>query len=288
MAIPHGANRAKRAGARATREVTTSRLMETLMRLGYIVRGLVYGAIGVLAFRVALGRGGTLTDPQGAIATLGRSALGGILLYGILVGLVGYALWSLIRAGFDPLHEGGGTKGVLQRVGHAVSGVSYLLLAYGTYSLIRGGRAAAAGTQSGQTQQATASILAKPGGVWAVGIVAVALTAAGLLQVYNGLRPDFKRQFEAYALSPGQRRWVHRLGRFGTAARGLVFTLTGVFLFLAAYRHNANQAKGIAGVLAALLQQPYGPWLLGIVALGLVAFGIYSAMSGLWLRFARR
>jgi len=88
-------------------------------------------------------------------------------------------------------------------------------------------------------------------------------------------------------LSSNQRKWIDRLGRFGTAARGVVFTLVGMFLFLAAFHHDPSHAKGIDGVLTALLHQPYGAWLLGVVALGLVAFGIYSAMSGLWLRLKR-
>jgi hypothetical protein len=71
------------------------------------------------------------------------------------------------------------------------------------------------------------------------------------------------------------------------AARGLVFTLIGFFLFLAAYQNDPGRAQGIDGVLTSLLQQPYGPWLLALVALGLNAFGIYSALSGLWLRFKR-
>jgi hypothetical protein len=74
------------------------------------------------------------------------------------------------------------------------------------------------------------------------------------------------------------------LGRFGVGARGLVFTLIGFGLFLAAYQNNPGQARGIDGVLTSLLQQPYGLWLLALVALGLIAFGIYSALSGLWLR----
>lgn len=288
MTIVQGAKDVKREGTKAAREVTTSRLMETLMRLGYVARGLVYGVIGVLAFQVAIGAGGALTDAEGAIVALGQTQLGGVVLYGVLVGLIGYALWGVIRAVFDPLHEGTGAKGILERVGFAVSGVSYMLLAFATYGLITGGASAAHnGAQGAQTQQSAASILSKSWGPEAVGLVALILTGIGLLQMYKGLRPDFERQFQVYALSSNQRTWIDRLGRFGTAGRGVVFTLTGLFLFLAAYRHDPSQAKGIDGVLTALLHQPYGPWMLGAVALGLVAFGIYSGMSGLWLRFKR-
>ena len=53
--------------------------MENLARFGYVVRGLVYVVIGVLALQVAFGGGGALTDPQGAIAVMGKSAFGAIL-----------------------------------------------------------------------------------------------------------------------------------------------------------------------------------------------------------------
>ena len=286
--IRAGANSLKQEGKKAARGATTSPLMETLMRLGYVVRGLVYGVIGVLAFQVALGVGGALADPQGAIVALGKTPLGGAVLYGVLVGLIGYALWSVIRAVLDPLHKGTDPKGILERVGYAVSGLSYMLLAFATYGLITGGTSAAHnGAQTAQTQQTTASILSKSWGPWVVGIAAVIFIGVGLLQMFKGLRRDFERQFQPYALSSNQRKWIDRLGRFGTAARGVVFTLVGMFLFLAAFHHDPSQTKGIDGVLTALLHQPYGAWLLGVVALGLVAFGIYSAMSGLWLRLKR-
>src|SRR5579859_6027385 len=80
------------------RDATTSHLVESLMRLGYVVRGLVYFVIGVLALEVALGVGGALDDVQGAIVAMGNTPVGGELLYLILIGLIGYALWGLIRA----------------------------------------------------------------------------------------------------------------------------------------------------------------------------------------------
>src|SRR5664279_1809454 len=236
----------RREGSKVSHEATTSPLMEILMRLGYGVRGLVYGAIGVLAFQVVMNRGGSLTDTQGAIAALGSTSLGSVLLYAILIGLIGYALWGAIRALFDPLHEGSDLKGIAQRVGFAVSGISYALLAVATYGLITGAASAAhSGAQAAQTQQATASILSNSWGPAVVGIAGVIVMGIGLLQIVQGLRPNFKQQFQPYALSSNQRTWIERLGRFGTAARGVVFTLVGFLLFLAAYRHDPNQPQGI-------------------------------------------
>jgi hypothetical protein len=269
-------------------DATMSPVMEALMRLGYLVRGVVYGVIGLLALQVVVGGGGALTDTQGAIAAMGKTTLGGVLLYVILAGLVGYGLWGLIRAVLDPLHKGTDAKGIAERVGYAVSGISYLLLGLATYNLIQGGASAAHnGAQTAQIQQTAGTILSKPWGAAVVALGALIMMGVGLLQVYQGVHPGFDQQFKAYALNNSQRKWITRLGRFGAAARGLVFTLIGVFLLLAAYHNDPSRAQGIEGVLASLLRQPYGLWLLGIVALGLLAFGIYSAMSGVWLRLKR-
>jgi hypothetical protein len=286
--LREGTNGLKEGGRERARRASTSPLMEKWMRFGYMVRGLVYCVIGLFAFRVALGAGGALDDPQGAIVTLGNTPLGGVVLYGVLLGLVGYASWGLIRALFDPLREGTHAKGIIKRTGYAVSSLVYMLLAFATYRLIVGGTSAARnGAQAAQTQETTASILSKSWGPWIVGAAAIIVGGFGLSQVFLGLRRDFHRQFEVYSLSNNQRTWIDRLGRFGTAARGVVFALVGMFLFLAALHNDPSLARGMDGVLSALLHRPYGASLLGVVALGLVAFGMYSIMSGIWLRFKR-
>ena len=188
--IRAGANSLQQEGKKAARGATTSPIVETLMRLGYGVRGLVYGVIGVLAFQMAIGAGGALADTQGAIVALGKTSFGGAVCAGVLVGLIGYALWGVIRAVFDPLHKGADPQGIAERVGYAVSALSYMLLAFATYGLIIGGTSAARnGAQAAQTQQATASILSKSWGPWVVGIVAVTLTGVGLSQIISGLAP---------------------------------------------------------------------------------------------------
>ena len=52
-------------------------------------------------------------------------------------------------------------------------------------------------------------------------------------------------------------------------------------------RPVARRIEGLDGALQTLVQQPYGPWLLGIVALGLVSFGIYSLLCAKWIHVIR-
>ena len=80
------------------------------------------------------------------------------------------------------------------------------------------------------------------------------------------------------------RRAVVWVSRFGQAARGVVFGMIGLFFILAAWRYNPAEAKGLAGALEALRRQPFGPWLLALVALGLIAYGIYQFVKARYRR----
>ena len=129
--------------------------------------------------------------------------------------------------------------------------------------------------------------MAMPGGRWIIGLVGLIVLGAGLFQVYLGFKAGFDRQFQSYALSPQEVRMVTNIGRFGTAARGVVLAIVGGLIALGAYRATPSQKVGIDTALATLMHQPYGAFLLGIVALGLIAFGFYSLLSAFWFRLRR-
>ncbi len=269
---------------RTAERASLSPLIETLTRIGYGVRGLIYITMGLLAVQVAFGKGGLLASPQGAIATIGRQPEGSILLWVVLVGIVSYSVWGVIRAVFDPLHKGHDLKGLLARFGFLVSAFGYAILALTTYGYITG---AAQTTNGSQTQSFLTSIMAMPGGRWAIGILGIAVLAGGLYQIYQGFTAGFDRQFQTYALTPEQVKLTTQVGRFGTSARGVVFVITGGLISLAAYHANPSQPVGMDTALATLMRQPYGIWLLAIVAVGRVAFGLYSMLSAAWFRIRR-
>ena len=124
----------------------------------------------------------------------------------------------------------------------------------------------------------------QPWGPWLVGAVGVVIMVIGGVQIYQGIKAKFDEQFKAYDMSPDQRKWARRLGRIGRIARGIVFILIGFLAVLAAVSLDPQRAGGIDGALTFLSNQPYGPWLLAAVALGLIAFAIYSFMGALWFR----
>ncbi len=271
----------KTQGKKVAKEAAYSPLMDRLARLGYGVKGVIYITMGFIAFRSTFGKSNTPADQLGAIREFGKLPYAQILLWVILIGLVAYSLWGLIRAFLDPFHKGKDTKGLIARGGYLISAVTYAFFVFPTYDLIQG---AAAGSQTGQTQKFIAGIMSMLLGRLIVGALGIATIAAGLYQIYMGITLNFEKQFKPYALAPEQLRAAKQVGRYGTIARGVVFALVGYFLVLAAYYARPGQAKSFDGALDFLAKQPYGLWLLGIVAAGLIAFGVYSLMSAAWFR----
>jgi hypothetical protein len=94
----------------------------------------------------------------------------------------------------------------------------------------------------------------------------------------------FRASFLRYLDRGAHRPLICNICRYGILARGVVFAITGIFLLLAAWHEDPSEAKGLGAALRALRDQPYGPWLLGLVGLGLVAFAFYSFVAARYRR----
>ena len=271
-------------GKRTAKQAAYSPTMERLARLGYGIKGLIYITMGLLAIQGALGKAKTPADQFGAISTFSKLPFAHVLLWIVLIGLVSYALWGVIRAVLDPFHKGTDLEGLLARGGYLISAATYASFVLPTYHLISGGRSGS----STNLPKLVSQVMSVPMGRYLVGAIGLAAIAAGLYQVYMGFEAKFEKQFKTYALTADQYKLAIQIGRFGTIARGIVFAIVGFFFFLAAYYANPARAQGVNGALDYLAKQPYGLWLMGIVAVGLIAFGIYSLMTAAWFRFPRQ
>lgn len=263
----------------AARGAATSRTVVVLARLGYLVKGIVYVVIGFLALLLATGHGGGATDQNGALRAIYQSPLGAgfghVLLIIITVGLFGFALWSLVQALFDTEHKGRSARGIGARLGYAGVAISYSLLGVVAFQIASTGTPPARNSTS-TAQNWTGILLRQPLGVLLVILVGCLVLGIAVYLFSRAYRASFRRYLNLASLSTSARKGVIGLGRWGNAALGVVFTIVGFFLVIAALKHNPGDAKGLDAALMELLQQPFGPWLLGIVALGLLAYGGYS------------
>jgi len=255
--------------------------VERLARLGYLAKGIVYAIVGVLAVQAAFGAGGQTTDTKGALSAIAAQPFGKFLLALLTVGLIGYVVWRFVQAVQDPEHKGDDAKGWATRLGYAVSGLIYASLAFTAIGLIRGSGGGGGGNSK---QDWTARLLAQPFGQWLVGLVGAFVIGLGFYQLYQAYKAKFRKQMKLQEMSPTEETWATRIGRFGLGARGVVFCIIGFFLLQAARQSDASEVRGLDGVLQSLAQQPYGPWLLGIVALGLLAYGIHMAVQARYIR----
>jgi len=158
----------------------------------------------------------------------------------------------------------------------------YAGLALSAIRLITGSGSGDSSTTS--TQDWTARLLSQPFGQWLVGAVGAFTIGLGFYQLYKAYKAKFRKEMKLQEMSATEETWATRIGRLGEAARGIVFTIIGFFLIQAARQSDASEAQGLDGALQALAQQPYGPWLLGIVAIGLVAYGIHMGVQARYRR----
>ncbi|MEP6883750.1 MAG: DUF1206 domain-containing protein, partial [Gammaproteobacteria bacterium] len=104
----------------------------------------------------------------------------------------------------------------------------------------------------------------------------------GLWQFYRAATRDMSRRLDLTRTR--FRMAIGALGVYGLAARGVLFGLIGLYLLYAAWHRDPRYAGGIASALDALQHRPYGKWLLGAVAIGLVSYGSFQIVKARYLR----
>ena len=257
--------------------------VERLARFGYAAKGVVYIVVGVLATLAALGMGGETTGTQGAMRSIARQPFGRVMLGVVAFGLVAYVIWRWVQAITDADDKGTDAKGIALRLGYTGSGLVYAGLALSAARILFGadedGRPSAA-------ESWTELVMEFPYGNWLVVLAGLSVIGFGLYQCYKGYTAKFRKRLKTGEMSEDAILWATRSGRFGFIARGIVFCIVGAFLIVAAWHFDSTEVKGLDGALQLLIRQSYGKWLLGLVALGLVAYGLYMLVEARYRRIA--
>jgi hypothetical protein len=254
-----------------------SRTFELLSRAGFVARALVYAIIGILALKLALGYGGKVTDQEGALHTVARQPFGKVLLTVVAIGLGGYSLWRLVRAAIG--HGPEGSDSGFDRISALASGIAYGAMCALAIEILLG-----TGGGGGSPKKATAGVFGWPAGTWIVGLAGGVMIGVALYQGYRGLTKKFLEDSKVEEMPARMKEWISRLGTIGHLARMVVFGLVGIFLIKAAVDYNPSKAVGLDGALAKIVNRSYGPFMLGVVAAGLIAFALYSLSDARYRR----
>jgi hypothetical protein len=256
---------------------------QTIGRIGWVAKGVIYVLIGVLAFQIAReGQGsGEEANSGGAVATLADRSYGQVLVAILGIGLALYVVWRV----FSALLPGDWTgHALLERIGYMVSAVIYGSLAWVMAQIVVGG-----GDQGAQQKEdstlhgAVASMMERTWGRWIVGLAALVVLGVAVDFAKKAWTQSFRKDISP---SPNgtERRAIIRLGQLGWAARAVSTALIAFFLARAAITYDASEAGGIDGSLRSFVGYRWGQAVVVAVAVGFVAYGLFCLISARYQR----
>jgi len=265
------------AGRRAAR----SKSLKVAARAGFVARGAIYLLIGIIALEIALGKGGQ-ADRGGALSQIAAKSYGTFVLWLLVVGFAGLALWRFSEAAFGAVGPDGHKAS--ERLKSLARALLYSSFFVTTLQLVTGTSSSATANGNSQSRTLTARVMTHSGGRLLVGLIGLVVLVIGAMLAREGLKKEFLKRMDFGGASFGTRSLVEKLGVVGGVARGTVVAVAGVFLIIAAVRFSPSKAEGIDGSLRAFAHTPLGPFLLILVALGLIAFGLFSWCEARWRR----
>lgn len=260
------------------KDVAHSDAFRAIVTAGLIAVGVVHILVGFLALQLAwFGGGGQETDQKGALGTIAENPIGRGVMWVVAVALFGLFVWKLTQAWWGYTWKDGFSR-TRKRLGALGGGVMYLFLGITAVRLALG---SGAGNSDQDQQTRVGELLSKPLGQILAGVVAAVIIGYGGLLIKRGITASFTQEFEGEP-SPA----VKRLGQVGYIAKGIAIGLVGVLFGWAAFTYDPEKAGGLDDALRTVKEQgAVGPILLTLIALGLMAYGVYCFS---WSRNARR
>jgi hypothetical protein len=269
---------AREQGRQAASQVRNSKALEVGVRIGLVSFGLVHLLIAWVALQVAWTHEKTSANSSGALRQLAGEPVGRALLWVIAFGLVALVIWQVGEAIWGHAYEDG-AKRLVKRLTSAGRAVVYAALAFNAFNIVIG-----SSNGGGSTDSITADVMKVTGGQLIVALIGVSIVAVGVALFLRGMTSTFTHHLGWQATSGDSGSVVVKLGQAGHVAKGVALGVVGGLFIWAAWTYDPQKAGGLDVALATVLDQPFGAWLLTLVALGIAAFGAYCFA---WARHPR-
>jgi hypothetical protein len=254
---------------RAGKEAERGTWLDHAVRFGLVAYGFVYLMIAWVAAQLALGEQSGRPSAEGALARLADEPFGHVLLWAIALGLFVLVVWRVLEAIGG--HRGAdGADLVRERAKSAGKAVLYAVLAVSTVSVATGG-----GSSSRTPKTLTAKLMDLPAGQWIVGPAGLAIIAYGGVLLWRGCTDGFLEHLDLDGRTGDTGRAYRWFGRVGYSAKGIAFGIVGCLVGYAALTHEPQESGGLDHALRKVLEQPFGPYLLLVIAAGIGCYGLF-------------
>ncbi len=242
---------------------------ERFASFGIATKGIVYFIIGALTAMTAFGYGGQKSGSGTVLEFLADQSFGKVLLVLLAIGLLGYVFWRLYQAIANPNDIEDNAKGIIKRIAYFVSGILYGLLAYSALKLVLGTQSSGEGGKSQIFNSDYAATIAI--------VLGVILIGKGIYEFYQAYSGKFKEEVESAGLDSRAQKYIMKAGKVGFTSRGVVAGILG-FLFIKAGVGENAEKLGKSDAFS-FIQQEFGSVVMGIVALGLVGYGVFMIVK---------
>jgi hypothetical protein len=248
--------------------------LENVTRFGWIAKGVVYGLMGLTAFTI--GRRRPTTDdasPEGAVAQLRSTSFGSALIWVLAVGLVLYVAWRLLTT---VLIRGNGVKDWLERVGYFFSAAFYAVLAFTAVTAVMHGKDA---KDENSVERLSAWMLNHPVGRWALLVAGLVVIGIGVFFVVDkGIKKSFVKDLDLAGTPEAERKAITTAGTVGWVSRGVATAAVGFFVAQAAWRYDAQDARGFDNAFREVATHEVGSIAVLVTGLALVVYGVFCAL----------
>lgn len=253
------------------RKVDHSDGLDHAVRFGMVVFGLVHLVIAWLALRLSFGNGSQEASGTGALRELAQQPFGAVLLWLVAAGMTLLVVWRLLEAAVSHRHDDGVTLW-RERAVDVLSAVIYGAIAVSAVSVVTG---SGSGGGSSTEDTMSAKVMQWPGGQWLVAAVGLGIIGYGATLVVRGLGESVTEYLQTQGQTGVDGRSYVLLGRVGHVAKGVVIGLVGGLFVFAGLTHDPSDSGGLDEALTTVLGQPFGPYLLATMALGIAAYGVF-------------
>jgi hypothetical protein len=223
------------------------------------------------------GSGGASQEASqsGAIAKIAESSAGAAVLWAVAIGLALYVLWRVVSILLPAENT---AKAWANRVGYAVSALTYAALAWSAISFASRDSKASK-TENSRVEQFTRDLMGHNGGRWLVGLVGVVLIAVGGFFAHKGITANFRKELREGGVGPISTKQVVRIGQVGWCGRAAMMGLVGFFLIRAAVQFSPDEAEGLDGALRRLADTSWGTLMVLAIGVGLLIYGFFCVIS---------